>query len=156
MGSEDREQGRRKGLAYSWQWHLPMYGCAGCSLCQGTRLKGKCGWKPTCGWLLQPRLGAAPSCTKAPFSNLCKSTRRTSGSRRVLGRGGIRPDRDRAEGFLGHESCPHKGLDARHEVRREEEGEANSHETVDKTFNTRPQKLSVSWGNLDPQMWLCR
>lgn len=44
--------------------------------------------------------------------------------------GGIRLGRDRAEGVLGRGSCLHKGLDAGHEARREEQVEAKSRGTA--------------------------
>lgn len=74
---------------------------------------------------------AAPPAPAWSCTQLRKGTRGTSGgSRRVLGIGGICLGRDRAEGVLGHGSCLHKGPDAGHEARCEEQVEAKSHGTA--------------------------
>lgn len=134
-----------------------MDGRAGSSLCQGTGLEGRCGWKAACGPLLQPQHGAAPTCMKAPFSNPCKDSRRTGGGPgRVLRMGGIHPGQrqGRVFGAVGS-ACTNAWVqNMKQGVRRRWKPRAMKQ--LAEVFTTKPQNLSISWGKQEPQAWLSR
>lgn len=108
-------------------WSLHRYGRTGCSLCNSTRLRGKCGRYPDCGTLFKPWHGYS-----APFSNFCKGTIGVSGSpRRVLrmGRGGgIPPRRTQGRGCSRQWERLHEGVGARHKAKHKKEVEASAME----------------------------